>query len=86
MQPLSPSRRYPPGVVVIRTLNEHGVEILEETDLTHRGSRYIDLKPTVTTSEVQLGMVQKTARTGLMERALNKMVDALGRDQNRDGK
>jgi hypothetical protein len=78
----TPTRRprYPPGVVVIKTLNEHGIEIVEETDLTHRGTPYIDLKPTVTTREVHSGMVQKTGRTGLMERALERIVDSLGRN------
>jgi hypothetical protein len=77
MQPISPARRYPPGVVVIRTFDEHGVEIVEETDLTHRGTPYVDLKPTVMTREVDSGVVQKTARMGLMERALERVVDAL---------
>jgi hypothetical protein len=80
MQSLTPiqTHRYPPGIVIIKTFDDHGVEVIEETDLTHRGTPYIDLKPTVTTREVHSGMVQKTARTGLMERALEKIVDALG--------
>jgi hypothetical protein len=83
MQPLppTPTHRYPPGVVVIKTMDDHGVEVIEETDLTHRGTPYIDLKPTVITREVHSGMVQKTARTGLMDRALERIVDALGRGE-----
>jgi hypothetical protein len=84
MQPLTPvqTHRYPPGIVIIRSLDDHGVEVIEETDLTHRGTPYINLKPIVTTREVHSGMVQKTARTGLMERALDKIVDALGRGED----
>jgi hypothetical protein len=81
MQPLTPvqTHRYPPGIIVIKTFDDHGVEVIEEIDLNHRGTPYIDLKPTVTTREGHSGMVQKTARMGLMERALEKIVDALGK-------
>ncbi|CAN9191831.1 unnamed protein product [Alternaria sp. RS040] len=41
--------RYPPGIVVIKTLDEQGIEVFEETDLTHRNALFIDLKPTVAT-------------------------------------
>jgi hypothetical protein len=80
--PPTPTYRYPPGIVVIKTMDENGIDIIEETDLIHRNTPYIDLKPTIVTREMQTGMVQKTARTGLMDRALERIVDALRRGED----
>lgn len=74
--------RYPPGIVVIKTLDEQGIEVFEETDLTHRNALFIDLKPTVATKVELTGVVQRTGRAGLMERALGRIVDALARDED----
>ncbi|CAI9634319.1 unnamed protein product [Alternaria burnsii] len=74
--------RYPPGIVVIKTLDEQGIEVFEETDLTHRNALFIDLKPPVATKVELTGVVQRTGRAGLMERALGRIIDALARDED----
>lgn len=74
--------RYPPGIVVIKTLDEQGIEVFEETDLTHRNALFIDPKPTAVTKVELTGVVQRTGRAGLMERALGRIVDALARDED----
>ena len=78
------SSRYPPGIVVIKRLDEQGNEIVELTDLTHQITPLTDLKPTVTVVVDQTGVVQSTKRAGLMERAWERIVDTLARDDAED--
>ena len=78
------SYRYPPGIVVIKRLDEQGNEIVELTDLTHQITPLTDLKPTVTVVVDQTGVVQSTKRAGLMERAWERIVDTLARDDAED--
>ena len=74
------SCRYPPGIVVIKRLDEQGNEVVELTDLTHQITPFTDLKSTVTVVVDQTGVVQSTKRVGLMERAWERIADALARD------
>ena len=78
------SSRYPPGIVVIKRLDEQGNEVVELTDLTLQITPFADLKSTVTVAIDQTGVVQSTKRAGLMERAWERIADALARDHVED--
>jgi len=74
------SCRYPPGIVVIKRLDEQGNEVVELTDLTHQITPFTDLKSTATVVIDGTGVMQSTKRAGLMERAWERIADALARD------
>jgi len=74
------SHRYPPGIVVIKRLDEQGKEVIEETDLTHQNTPFSQMKPAVIVRDEHTGVVQSTQRAGLMERAWERMADALAID------
>jgi hypothetical protein len=77
------SYRYPPGIVVIKTLDRHGIAVIEETDLTHGRTSFIDLKPAVPVRVEHTGAVQRRGKAGLMKRALEWIVDRLPKDDER---
>lgn len=74
------SCRYPPGIVVIRRLDEQGNEVVEETDVAHQNTRLNGLKPTLVARVECTGVVQTTKRAGLIERAWERIADALAKD------
>jgi hypothetical protein len=77
------SYRYPPGIVVIKTLDRHGIAVIEETDLTHGRTSFIDLKPAVPVRVEHTGAVQRRGKAGLMKRALEWVVDTLAKYDER---
>jgi hypothetical protein len=77
------SHRYPPGIVVIKTLDRHGIAVIEETDLTHGRRTFIDLKPAVPVRVEHTGAVQRRGKAGLMKRALEWVVDTLAKYDER---
>jgi len=78
------SSRYPPGIVVIKRLDEQGNEVVELTDLKHQITPLTDLKSTATVMIDQTGVMQSTKRAGLVERAWERIADALVRDHVED--